>query len=392
MTETDRSQDDRIRQNADAIRRNEALIREQAEYLRDIRNHYFPSRSFWNRLWTNALKILGVVLAYAGLTETANWYWNTRVECTMAKQCAEVAERLLERENDPDGAVRFFEKAVELDRNETDYRIRLAYARGIAVIDDLFDLGRQFTVEESAKVEEIQAESIYLRTIAPDRPMPYVLTSMVQALRGDKEGALESVKKAVELAPEDAFIRLNSCGIHYAMGCIDEARRELARAEAMEPDAPFVCYWKGRFAMDQDKDLKTAKTCFEKMVQLSPGHDLARLMLTRVLFESGELKPAEVRPMIESALMIRPASEDAMLLMSRTYEREGDYRAALEWLDRHLKTDEKCMAALAAHARLSGLVGDRKTAMADLDRMIELAPFNSELRRLREKSSGERQK
>ena len=42
VTEHDKTQDDRIAANAEAIRANAEAIRKQTEYLHEIRNHFIP--------------------------------------------------------------------------------------------------------------------------------------------------------------------------------------------------------------------------------------------------------------------------------------------------------------------------------------------------------------
>lgn len=386
-SEKDIEQDEMIRRNAESIRRNEEAIRRQTECLEKICGHYYPRRPLWKTCVFTVLKIFGVVLAYAGLMESVDWFWNQRVASSMARQSSEVAKRLLLRENDPAGALRFLEKAVRLDGGNSHYLIRLAYVKGIAAIGELSDLGRPFTAEERRRVDEILAEAVFLQEVAPEEPMPHVLAAQAQMLRGENAAAVASVGKAVEIDPENAHVRMNACAIHFAAGDFETARTQIEAAERLNPSFPFISFWKGRLAIAA-RDWTTAKACFAEMMRLAPNHAIAHLMMGSVLLNapadkrSGEDVRADLataRDELALALKARPSLTDAMVLMGRSYEREENFVLARIWYDRVLAHEGKCMEALVARARLSMKTADYGSAVADLTKAIELAPLRADL-------------
>ena len=134
QNDRDREQDAMIRRNAESIRRNEEAILRQTKALEQIRDHYFPKRTFWARLCGAFLKAVGAVTVAAGILEAADWYLNARQTDSMAKQCVGVAKRLFEKENDAAGALKVLEKAVELDSGTLEYRIQLECVKALAAI------------------------------------------------------------------------------------------------------------------------------------------------------------------------------------------------------------------------------------------------------------------
>ena len=384
-TDKDLEQDEMIRRNAEHIQRNEDAIRRQTEALEQIRDHYFPKPNRWRSTCGYILKVAGVVALYAGLVQTLDWYWNTRRTEGMAAQSAEVARRLFLTENDAVGATRFLEKAVELDSGRVKYRIALAYVKGIAALVDLFDLKRPLTPDERARVDAILAEAVFLQESAEDEPMPHVLAAQAYALRGERELAVRSVARAVELAPDNAFVRISACSLQFSVGDFAAARTELAAAERLAPELPLVAFWKGRVALLLDHDPVAARAHFTEMVRRAPQAAFGHAALGHALMEGTSPDLPAARAAFNRALAAAPKLKGVMRLMAETYVREGNLPVARLWLDRALALDPRFMGARVDRAGLQGRLGDWKAARVDLDTAVELAPFRADLRQARAK-------
>jgi len=378
-SDKDLEQDELIRSNAEHIRRNEAAIQRQTECLEKIRDHYFPKQTIWKQLVGYFLKVVGAVAVYAGLMETMDWYLNTRKSEGMATESAQVAERLLLKENDPEGAVRFLEKAIELDDGEVQYRIKLAYVKGIAALVDYFELGRPFTTEERARVDSVVADALFLRQVAPDNAMPHILAAQAYKLRGDQEAAKASVDKAVQLAPEQAFVRVNACAVRFMLGDFKGARADLDAAWQLDPAMPVVLYWKGIVAKELDHKNDEALRHFDEMLKLAPRLALGHAARGWALMDSQQPDYEAARSSFRRALEILPKMQLARLRMSETYEREGKWLLARLWLDQVLERDPRNMNALTSRARVLGKLGEWRAAAEDLTKAIALAPFRADL-------------
>jgi len=385
-TDKDYEQDLLIRQNAENIRRNEDAIRRQTEALEKIRDHYFPKKTLWKKSLAFFLKVVGAVTVGAGLMETGDWYWNTRKTDAMAAQSATVAKRLFLKENDIAGAVRFLEKAVELDGGSVRYRIPLTYVKGMSAIGDLFDLGRPLTRDERTRVDEILAEAVFLQETAPDEPMPHVLAAQAYGLRGEKALASQAADRAVELAPENVQARITACAMRVASGDLPSARRQLAEAARIEPTFPLVTFWQAVFAFEIDRDVPTARARIDELLARAPRFARAHVYRGRILMAGAAPDRVGARAAFAQALSAKPDLAEAMTLTAETYEGEGNLALARLWLDRALATDAKDMSALKARARVRGRTGDPAGAVADLTAAIELAPFRADLYRARAKA------
>lgn len=383
QSERDREQDEMIRRNAESIRRNEEAILRQTRALEQIRDHYFPKRTLWSQLCGLFLKAVGAVTVAAGILEAADWYLNTRQTDSMAEQCADVAERLFAKENDAAGALKFLEKAVELDSGTLEYRIRLEYVKAMVAIRDLFDLGRPLTADERRRVDDILTESVFLQEAKPDDAMPHVLASQAYALRGEREAARNELNRALALEPENVQVQISACSLDYDAGDMSAAQRHLAEAERLDPEFPLVPYWKSTFALTVEQAPETALRHVDRLLERTPRFALAHVLKGWVLSTGPNADFPAARASCSQALVFRPDLTWAMVLTADTYEREGDLAMARLWLDHALRQNDKCMAALTARARLNGKSGDWKSSVADLTTAIALAPLRADLYRLR---------
>jgi len=382
-TDKDREQDELIRQNSESIRRNEEAIRRQTEALEKIRDHYFPKRTLWRQALGFLLKSIGAVTVAAGIMESADWYWNTRLTDSMAEQSAAVAKRLLLKENDAIGAAKFLEKAAELDSGTVRYRITLASVKGLVVLGDLFDIGRPLTSDERKRVDAILTEAVFLQEVAPDDPMPYVLAAQAYGLRGEREAAEKAADRAVALAPDGVQPRVTACATRFASGDVAAARRFLSEAERIDPAFPPVAYWKALFAASCDRDAKAALAAVDDLLGRVPRFALAHGLRGWILMSAPKPDLSAARASFARALELDPDMVRVMVLTAETYEKEGNLPLTRLWLDRALRQDPNCMNALAARARLEGKTGAWKAAAADLTAALALAPLRADLYRER---------
>lgn len=381
----DREQDERIRQNAESIRRNEETLRRQTEALEKIRDHYFPKRSLWKRTCSFFLKVVGAVTVATGVMETMEWYWNTRLTDNMAKQSAAVAMQLFTREYDLPSAAKFLEKVVELNDDTPKYRIALAYVKGMAVVSELFDLGRPLTDAERKRVDEILSEAAFLREVAPEDPMSYVLSAQAYCLREEMDCALEASQRAIDIAPDNVQAHITACAMRFRKGDFDAAKLQLAVAERLDPDYPLVRHWKSVLALYVDKDVKAAKANIDALLAQSPRFAPAHLIKGMVLAVGPKPDFESARASLTTAITAAPNLTWAYVIMSDTYEREGNLLVARLWLDRALEKNPNDMKALVANARVMGKLGDWKAADAMISKAILLAPFREDLYRERAK-------
>jgi len=390
MTDKDIEQDALIQQNAEHIRRNEEAIRRQTEALEKIRDHYFPKKTITKRAVGFLLKVVGAITVYTGMMEATEWYVNTRRIEGMAEQSVAVARRLIFEENDMAGAQRFLERAVELDGNNATYRTMLGYVRGMATIVDLLDAGRPLADWERGQVDEILAEAIYLQTIAPDDPMPYVLTAQAYVLRNESALAEQAVARAVAIAPDNILVRCSGCAIRFFVKDFATARTELAAAERLQPEFPLVLYWRGMLAATLDRDFAKARECFGTMSRRSPRLALPHAMLGWAMMNDSKPDLAAARTEFERALALNPQMKRVLLMLGELCEKEGRPAMARIWYDRAIECDGRYLKALLARARVYEAAGEWEPAMWDWDQIVALDPLHAESYRERAKAKEKR--
>jgi tetratricopeptide (TPR) repeat protein len=96
---------------------------------------------------------------------------------------------------------------------------------------------------------------------------PYVNLGNLLAEQGRPREAIEPLKKAVALAPNDAYCHLTLGLLYRKFGEVDDAQRELVRATELEPDNAKAHYQLGRLYKDMN-DLTRAKAEFDRVAEL----------------------------------------------------------------------------------------------------------------------------
>ena len=115
------AQDSRFNDQDRRIEENAKAISNLVKYMRELRNHFEPIYALAEKVpekWTSlVIKLrmitkLGIVAVI--VFKLGGWYINKRKLHTMAERYADVARRLYYEENNPDVAIPFVDKAIEL--------------------------------------------------------------------------------------------------------------------------------------------------------------------------------------------------------------------------------------------------------------------------------------
>jgi len=375
----DSEQDAMIRRNSERITRNEEAILRQTAALEQIRDHYYPQKTWWKKTSKFVGKVVCVIMAYLGIVEAVDWLWNVRESQELAKQYATVAQQLFYEEGNAIGALELYEKCIQLDGDNSKYRIAKSFVRGLSFGLDLFGQRRLLTDAERVRVDETLAEAMALKKREPENPMPYVLMAQALLLRGEKDEAISSIVRAVQLDSKDAAVRITACAMHFFAGRMKEARTQLAEAEQLNATLPLVILWKGMLALALDRDAAAAQTAFRELTRRSPRLPTGHAMLGRALLagESSDVKAACAA--FRRALVLDPKQKIALLGLGEAAMRVNNRALARLWYDRALGQDPNDITALEARARINGLDGDWAGALADWTSAIALAPFRADL-------------
>jgi tetratricopeptide (TPR) repeat protein len=153
---------------------------------------------------------------------------------------------------------------------------------------------------ELGRVDEAERHIMGVMALNPDHPEVLRLLAGIQNLRGDRQGALDSMRRAVAQRPNDALYH-NTLGAVLGQNTeLDAAIESLRRACQLEPDMATAWYNLGVLLMRSIRPEESV-AALRRAVALEPGHARARVMLGEMLRASGhnEEAAAEYRRVIE---------------------------------------------------------------------------------------------
>ena len=230
------------------------------------------------------------------------------------------------------GAVRHLEGALEIrpEANRLHYPLALAY-RG---------LGNREKAEEHLRLRgEVD--------LPPDDPLLGELTALLQnaaayEARGSQAlgarqwpEAAANLEKAVELAPGNAFTRLNLGTALYMQGDADGALEQYREAVRLSPTLARAHFAIGVLMESRGQDDEAIES-FGAAISRDPGYTAPRFSLANVLRRTGRVQ--ESLPQYEEVLRLDPAVSQASFGYAMGLVRLGRYREARARLESAAKT------------------------------------------------------
>jgi tetratricopeptide (TPR) repeat protein len=147
----------------------------------------------------------------------------------------------------------------------------------------------------------------------------HMAQSYVDQALFDIPAALESSKRAAELAPENALTQARLAEVWLMTGDTDTARKAAARATSLDPDLSLGHTVLG-FASLRDVHLDDAGKAFEEAISLDSSAPLPRLGLGLLKIRKGELQTG--REEIETAVLLEPSNALLRSYMGKAYYEE----------------------------------------------------------------------
>ena len=379
ISEHDKAQDRRIAANARAI---ENLVK----YMREVRDHFEPIYGLAEKVpekWTKTvLKLrtfakLGIVVVLAA--KLGGWYFNKQTLHKMADRYAEVARRLYYTENNPDVALPFVDKALEIEKESPEYIFFKAYIKGMAATRDLLNLGRPFNKAELDRAHQAYAEAVFLQGLDPGRPEPYILQGQILAALKETARAKAAIAKAVEIDPLNDFARIRLAMVQLDEKDVAGAEASLEKALELNPKAKWAWLWKGVIAMDLKKDPAAARVCCDKALEIDSKFDLA-LYNRGWTYATGKKKDYGLaRAEMKKALSVNPDYKEACYAMGMFYGYEDNYPVAKVWMDKAIAMNADFLLAHKWRGIICGEMGQCEEAVKSFGAAIQLDPMNADL-------------
>jgi len=379
ISEHDKVQDRRIEANSQAI---ENLVK----YMREVRNHFEPIYALAEKVpekWTKTVIRLRTIaklgIVFVLLAKGGGWYINKQKLHKMADRYAEVARRLYYTENNPDVALPFVDKALEIEKESPEYIFFKAYIKGMAATRDLLNLGRPFNKKELDRAHQAYAEAVFLQGLEPERPEPYILQGQILAALKETARAKEAIEKAVSLDPKSDFALMRLATVQLDEKDVAGAEASLEKSLELNPKSKWAWLWKGVVAMDFKKDPEAARACCDKALEIDPKFDLA-LYNRGWTYATGKEKRYDMaREEMKKALAVNPDYKEACYAMGMFYGYEDNYTVAKVWMDKAIAMDAGFLLAHKWRGIICGEVAQYEEAVKSFGAAILLDPMNADL-------------
>ncbi|MDX2476705.1 MAG: PEP-CTERM system TPR-repeat protein PrsT [Gammaproteobacteria bacterium] len=231
---------------------------------------------------------------------------------------------------------------------------------------------------EQGYVDKAKAMSLEATLIAPKSAIVWNAHSVVQNRAGDQKGAIESLRKAEKLAPEDARILMNLAKSQMAMKDVDGATETLAKLLQRSPDnfqaastLALIEMKRGNTAKALDIVQKQKNVAANRSNALALEGDLR--MMTGKFERAIELYQAAAKITPSAALAVKSYAAS-----NRAGHSEPEY-GLLQWLHshpedvtvrsllaRHYESNGKTVKAIQEYENLSSQKPDDPTVLNNL--------------------------
>jgi adenylate cyclase len=275
-------------------------------------------------------------LAWAGLAQTHVWYCNYSAEGGLKSFNAHLA-----------AAREAVERALSLESDLPDALLPRA------TIETNFDYNWKGAAETLRKA----------LVLAPHDPTLLVWAANLALARGQATQAVDLLRRAIAFDPVNAEARAHLAGTLLVLGHHEEARKEYARANELNPSAPFSYAGIGQTYLLEGK-FEEAATAAQK-----DAADWARLLIVSCARWSQKRIPESDAPLAE---LIAKMGEVAAYQVAEAYGYRNDKDHAFEWLERARRQRDAGLPGLRADTLLSNLHDDprwnaflRKIGLAD---------------------------
>ena len=245
---------------------------------------------------------------------------------------------------------------------------------------------------ESALGEFNAAEADFTRAErllekAPNNTSLYALLvnrGVNRIAKGNPEGAVADLTRAVRLKPEESAAYLDLAKAYQEQHRLAEAAEQLNRAVALTAPAGLAAVYRSRAKVDQQQNnLEAAVRNLELAVPLEPGGKASAsaaadfVLMGRLLMRGG--KHEEAVRAADAALAITADDSAAYRLYAEALLRLNRYAEAVHALDQYILAERRAgrspkAAVYRARAQAHAVVGEVAEAAEDYTRLLELAP------------------
>ena len=194
----------------------------------------------------------------------------------------------------------------------------------------------------------------------------------VFAAEGSYPEAIQSFKKAIDLEPEDAYLRMEYAEFLSRTGRLRQATEEADRALELAPENTDALRLAGHIRLDlasrDPRSLAVAKTVFERLRRIDPSDTASMLTLSQIYLNEGDASTA--LDVAEEASGYGPNDPRIHRMLLQALVRSGDDDRALVLLPEILRLDPTFVEGRVALARIFSARGEHNEAV----QLLEGAP------------------
>ena len=194
--------------------------------------------------------------------------------------------RSITKENNPEVALSFIDKAIKLEEDNADYWYTQAYIEGMGVVRNLMNLDRPLTKEEVDKAHMAVAHADLLQGLDAERPEPHILRGQVYAALGEKSRADVELKEAIKLDPKNDFAHVRLGVLLSQEDKVEEGLKEFETALSINPKSKWAYLWRGVVLAENKKQWDEARKAYDQALVLDSRFDLAYYKSGLVLHKS----------------------------------------------------------------------------------------------------------
>ncbi len=185
------------------------------------------------------------------------------------------------------------------------------------------------------------------------------------AEEGDSDGALENYEKAIELDPDEPFLRVDFAEFLYRQRLVSRAQKQVDRALELAPDEPVVLRAYGQVQLAQagrsDAALQRAIRTFEKLREVDPD-DIEGMLILGQLYQGADDVDRAIE-IYEELVRNNTDNQQLKRLLVDTLTKAGRDERAREVLEEILRLEQESIESRLRLAELESEKGNHSAAI-----------------------------
>jgi tetratricopeptide (TPR) repeat protein len=327
-----------------------------------------------------ALSSIAGIGFFFGAWEFLGWVYERYEIDKISDRYAKVADEIYYKENNPDVALIFINKAIEFNDSNSNHQLQKAYIEGLSTVKKLMNLDRPYTKEELDEAHTALAQAILLQDMAKNKPEPYILQGQIYIALKNYDKALLVIKKAIAIKPDNDFAHIRLATLLSEEGKVDEALQEIDKAIKLNSKSiKWAWLWKGIIISQNRQEWNKAREYYHKALTYDEKFDMAFYNLGWSYLKQNPPNYDEAKKYFKKVTEINPDYKEAYYGLGMVYGYQDNYEVAKVYFDKAINVDQKFLSAW----KWRGIVLDEMNlyieALENFTQAIEIDPNDIDL-------------